>query len=175
MKKVACVVLLLSRSSPDKAEIRAQTRSHKSWKQFQLTHPLRFCKYKRHRTTGNPSGTAHRPTPYSTGAESMLERVKGIEPSSQAWEARILPLNHTRLHHSYLLTELSKGGNSHFVIFGSDSRLFFVSAKGFGEARYLDCRHENVLAVSLPACPRKSRRREIKADTNFTIVTNSWC
>src|SRR5208282_3978472 len=24
-------------------------------------------------------------------------RVKGIEPSSQAWEARILPLNHTRL------------------------------------------------------------------------------
>ena len=55
-----------------------------------------------------------------------MERVKGIEPSSQAWEARILPLNHTRLHHSYLLTELSKGGNSHFVIFGSDSRLFFV-------------------------------------------------
>ena len=26
----------------------------------------------------------------------LLERVKGIEPSSQAWEARILPLNHTR-------------------------------------------------------------------------------
>ena len=25
-----------------------------------------------------------------------LERVKGIEPSPQAWEARILPLNHTR-------------------------------------------------------------------------------
>ena len=31
----------------------------------------------------------------------MLGRVKGIEPSSQAWEARILPLNHTR-------TELSE-------------------------------------------------------------------
>ena len=28
--------------------------------------------------------------------KSRLERVKGIEPSSQAWEARILPLNHTR-------------------------------------------------------------------------------
>ncbi len=27
---------------------------------------------------------------------ARLERVKGIEPSSQAWEARILPLNHTR-------------------------------------------------------------------------------
>jgi hypothetical protein len=26
-----------------------------------------------------------------------LERVKGIEPSSQAWEAHILPLNHTRM------------------------------------------------------------------------------
>ena len=25
-----------------------------------------------------------------------MERVKGIEPSSQAWEARVLPLNHTR-------------------------------------------------------------------------------
>ena len=26
-----------------------------------------------------------------------MERVKGIEPSSQAWEAHILPLNHTRV------------------------------------------------------------------------------
>ena len=26
----------------------------------------------------------------------IMERVKGIEPSSQAWEAHILPLNHTR-------------------------------------------------------------------------------
>ena len=31
---------------------------------------------------------------------SELERVKGIEPSSQAWEARILPLNHTRSRES---------------------------------------------------------------------------
>src|SRR5208283_1468124 len=29
-------------------------------------------------------------------ARCQMERVKGIEPSSQAWEARILPLNHTR-------------------------------------------------------------------------------
>ena len=28
--------------------------------------------------------------------KSGVERVKGIEPSSQAWEAHILPLNHTR-------------------------------------------------------------------------------
>jgi hypothetical protein len=26
-----------------------------------------------------------------------MERVKGIEPSSQPWEGHILPLNHTRL------------------------------------------------------------------------------
>ena len=26
----------------------------------------------------------------------QMERVKGIEPSSRAWEAHILPLNHTR-------------------------------------------------------------------------------
>ena len=37
---------------------------------------------------------------FSTGSacacDAPVERVKGIEPSSQAWEARILPLNHTR-------------------------------------------------------------------------------
>jgi hypothetical protein len=26
-----------------------------------------------------------------------MERVKGIEPSPQAWEAHVLPLNHTRM------------------------------------------------------------------------------
>ena len=33
---------------------------------------------------------------FACGARRRLERVKGIEPSSQAWEAHILPLNHTR-------------------------------------------------------------------------------
>ena len=33
-----------------------------------------------------------------------MERVKGIEPSSQAWEARILPLNHTRADASALVS-----------------------------------------------------------------------
>ena len=31
-----------------------------------------------------------------------MERVKGIEPSSQAWEAHILPLNHTRSRGRFL-------------------------------------------------------------------------
>ena len=30
-------------------------------------------------------------------SKKRLERVKGIEPSSQPWEGHILPLNHTRL------------------------------------------------------------------------------
>ena len=37
----------------------------------------------------------------------LLERVKGIEPSSQAWEARILPLNHTRVPLPTLPSSLS--------------------------------------------------------------------
>ena len=36
-------------------------------------------------------------TPYFIGYYLILERVKGIEPSSQAWEAHVLPLNHTRI------------------------------------------------------------------------------
>ena len=27
-----------------------------------------------------------------------MERVEGIEPSSEAWEASVLPLNYTRVH-----------------------------------------------------------------------------
>ena len=27
----------------------------------------------------------------------VLERVKGLEPSSKAWEAAVLPLNYTRI------------------------------------------------------------------------------
>ena len=34
-----------------------------------------------------------------------MERVKGIEPSSQAWEARILPLNHTRFRLRYCVAD----------------------------------------------------------------------
>ena len=47
-------------------------------------------------------------TPSQNPIESM-ERVKGIEPSSQAWEARILPLNHTRFHSCLLLAEAVGG------------------------------------------------------------------
>ena len=43
----------------------------------------------------------------------MLERVKGIEPSSQAWEARILPLNHTRFDCAHLNRPVPLGKCSH--------------------------------------------------------------
>jgi hypothetical protein len=36
---------------------------------------------------------------------SILERVMGIEPTSSAWKAEVLPLNYTRLvqtHHPYI-------------------------------------------------------------------------
>jgi len=46
MKKVACVVLSMSSSSPDTAEIRAQPGSYKSWNQFHLAYALRLFKYK---------------------------------------------------------------------------------------------------------------------------------
>ena len=40
---------------------------------------------------------ARRENPQDEGFS--LVRVKGIEPSPQAWEARILPLNYTRPEH----------------------------------------------------------------------------
>ena len=47
---------------------------------------------------GNEAAHAKR----NSGNDRDLERVKGIEPSSQAWEARILPLNHTRIRCSFI-------------------------------------------------------------------------
>jgi hypothetical protein len=44
-----------------------------------------------------------------------MERVKGIEPSSQPWEGHILPLNHTRVCYQWFLSNLDAGGNC-FVI-----------------------------------------------------------
>jgi hypothetical protein len=37
------------------------------------------------------------PATYFVSASVSMERVKGIEPSSQPWEGHILPLNHTRV------------------------------------------------------------------------------
>jgi hypothetical protein len=36
------------------------------------------------------------------GEARKMERVKGIEPSSKAWEAFVLPLNYTRAASGYL-------------------------------------------------------------------------
>lgn len=37
-------------------------------------------------------------------ANNRMERVKGIEPSMRAWEARVLPLNYTRIARNYYTT-----------------------------------------------------------------------
>ena len=44
--------------------------------------------------------------PIFTGLwRSVVERVEGIEPSTKAWEAFVLPLNYTRVMHVSLLTK----------------------------------------------------------------------
>ncbi len=39
----------------------------------------------------------------------MLERVKGIEPSYEAWEAAVLPLNYTRIAADFSLMRADDG------------------------------------------------------------------
>ena len=59
--------------------------------------PRRASRQKKYYPTGNYCLTFFHPT------AKKLERVTGIEPVSEAWEASILPLNYTRnLHHSTL-------------------------------------------------------------------------
>ena len=41
-------------------------------------------------------------------ARFVLERVKGIEPSYEAWEAAVLPLNYTRVNWIIKACDLSK-------------------------------------------------------------------
>ena len=43
-----------------------------------------------------------------------MERVKGIEPPSQAWEARILQLNHTRFDARHLINPPPHGKPSYY-------------------------------------------------------------
>ena len=64
-----------------------------------------------------------------------LERVKGIEPSSQAWEARILPLNHTRNRWEILLAEGRSGRNSLKAIMQSESGAGATDGLGAAEPR----------------------------------------
>jgi hypothetical protein len=45
----------------------------------------------------NHRAVSHQPIAIKSG----LERVKGIEPSYEAWEAAVLPLNYTREGHEF--------------------------------------------------------------------------
>ncbi len=46
---------------------------------------------------------------YSVYASPVLERVMGIEPTSSAWKAEVLPLNYTRLSRLLPLPQLVEG------------------------------------------------------------------
>ncbi len=51
-------------------------------------------------TNSTRGGDSGRGGKWKTGAEflaAMMERVMGIEPTSSAWEAEVLPLNYTRI------------------------------------------------------------------------------
>jgi hypothetical protein len=48
--------------------------------------------------TGRQRGLGGR---WRTSLDDALERVKGIEPSYEAWEAAVLPLNYTRNRGDY--------------------------------------------------------------------------
>jgi hypothetical protein len=51
-----------------------------------------------------------------------MERVKGIEPSSSAWKAEVLPLNYTRIYMKLLTTVFFP------YLHASSSKSFFMEA-----------------------------------------------
>ncbi len=57
-----------------------------------------------------------------------MERVKGIEPSSSAWEAAALPLSYTRLSHLLLLGPcvVIKQHRTYSELFETQALLLFV-------------------------------------------------
>ncbi len=48
---------------------------------------------------------------FFVSALKSMERVEGIEPSFQAWEAHVLPLNHTRVCSGSLVTTWAGASN----------------------------------------------------------------
>ena len=61
-----------------------------------------FSKLKTRMNTGDPGGIRtpdprlRRPLLYPTELLNHLERAMGIEPTTSAWKAEVLPLNYTR-------------------------------------------------------------------------------
>lgn len=46
----------------------------------------------------------------------IMERVKGIEPSPQAWEAGVLPLNYTRISDLIIISYRAKKNQAHLSL-----------------------------------------------------------
>ena len=53
-----------------------------------------------HATVTRPNAFRVRPLITAWVLLHFMERVRGIEPPPSAWEAEILPLNHTRIDHN---------------------------------------------------------------------------
>ena len=58
--------------------------------------PAARCPQDSRDTAGGWLGLSGRKRDAGSRERFFLERVKGIEPSYRAWEARVLPLNYTR-------------------------------------------------------------------------------
>ena len=96
-----------------------------------------------------------------------MERVKGIEPSSQAWEARILPLNHTRA------PTAATSSINHNV----SQLLFWPGATCLGRYSTADCpTRMNPLDQKRMSCPACSRAlTEKQAGSVSLIVCQNGC
>jgi hypothetical protein len=96
-----------------------------------------------------------------------MERVKGIEPSSQAWEARILPLNHTR----------APNAATSSINQNVSQLLFWPGATCLGRYSTADCpTRMNPLDQKRMSCPACSRAlTEKQAGSVSLIVCQNGC
>ena len=72
--------------------VRVALRSKSAILPIYQTHYVGSLPFHRPKTQRGPKGTS----------SNFLERVMGIEPTSSAWEAEVLPLNYTRFSGGYV-------------------------------------------------------------------------
>src|ERR1035441_1711343 len=99
-----------------------------------------------------------------------MERVKGIEPSSQPWEGHILPLNHTRLRcsrtagprHFKCLSDCRAAGNW-FAASGQNFKL----TDGDAQRQFNRCQPVRLFdfpAVNFPDIKAVHRRATLRSE-----------
>ena len=84
-----------------------------------------------------------------------LERVKGIEPSSQAWEAHVLPLNHTRIFRGRVcFTNFSGAWQLRIMAWSPTRRISELCQVAFGVRRLVSLWRRADLAARPEWCAR---------------------